>query len=73
MLFLHTGQLNQRMCQIFHEFFLSPISLEQLDLRPRWQLGEIHEESVTDARSMKKTGTHPSLTAQVRSFAEGNC
>jgi len=46
-----------------------------LDLRPRWQLGEIHEEGVTHThkRSLKKTGAHPSLTAQVRSFAEGNC
>ncbi|KAG0566198.1 hypothetical protein M758_7G042000 [Ceratodon purpureus] len=46
-----------------------------LDLRPRWQLGEILEEGVADAhkRSLKKTGTHPSLTAQVRSYAEGNC
>ncbi|XP_024395864.1 probable tRNA N6-adenosine threonylcarbamoyltransferase, mitochondrial [Physcomitrium patens] len=46
-----------------------------LDLRPRWQLGEICEDGLTDThvRSLKKTGTHPSLTAQVRSFAEGNC
>lgn len=49
-----------------------------LDLRPRWQLGEIHEEGLTDGhrRSVKRTGTHLSLTAQVRSSfaeAEGNC
>lgn len=51
------------------------MSTEQLDLRPRWQLGEICEDGLTDThvRSLKKTGTHPSLTAQVRSFAEGNC
>ncbi|BBM98334.1 N6-L-threonylcarbamoyladenine synthase [Marchantia polymorpha subsp. ruderalis] len=46
----------------------------RVDLRPRWQLGEIYEEGQSEARSLKRMGHHQSLTAQVRnrsSEAEG--
>lgn len=37
-----------------------------LDLRPRWQLGEIYAEGQSSARSLKISHVHPSLTAEVR-------
>ncbi|KAJ7557999.1 hypothetical protein O6H91_04G020700 [Diphasiastrum complanatum] len=39
-----------------------------LDLRPRWQLGEIYAEGVSKARSLKSSGGIPSLTAQVQTL-----
>ncbi len=48
------------------------IGWEQLDLRPRWQLGEIYAEGESFACSLKKTGDHPSLTAQVRNYMQGS-
>ncbi|OAE20663.1 hypothetical protein AXG93_154s1370 [Marchantia polymorpha subsp. ruderalis] len=36
----------------------------RVDLRPRWQLGEIYEEGQSEARSLKRMGHHQSLTAQ---------
>lgn len=44
----------------------------RLDLRPRWQLGEIYAEGESFACSLKKTGDHPSLTAQVRNYMQGS-
>ncbi|CAM6128970.1 unnamed protein product [Calypogeia fissa] len=43
-----------------------------LDLRPRWQLGEVLAEGLSEARSLKKAGNHPSLTAQVRTILGGS-
>lgn len=37
-----------------------------LDLRPRWQLGEIYAAGLSSARSLKRAHIHPSLTAEVR-------
>ncbi|KAH7446843.1 hypothetical protein KP509_01G078900 [Ceratopteris richardii] len=37
-----------------------------LDLRPRWQLGEIYAGGLRTARSLKSTNAHPSLTAEMR-------
>ncbi|KAL2651180.1 hypothetical protein R1flu_019308 [Riccia fluitans] len=41
----------------------------RLDLRPRWQLGDIYEEGQSEARSLKRMNQHPSLTAQVCLYA----
>ncbi|KAL3700432.1 hypothetical protein R1sor_018454 [Riccia sorocarpa] len=40
----------------------------RLDLRPRWQLGDIYEEGQSEARSLKRMNQHPSLTSQVRTI-----
>ncbi|KAI5072061.1 hypothetical protein GOP47_0012167 [Adiantum capillus-veneris] len=37
-----------------------------LDLRPRWQLGEIYTEGQRHTRSSKTASVHPSLTAEMR-------
>lgn len=37
-----------------------------LDLRPRWQLGEIYAEGQRNTRSAKTANVHPSLTAEMR-------
>lgn len=41
-----------------------------LDLRPRWQLGEIYSQGVSVARSLKRPSNHPSLTSVVRAYME---
>lgn len=37
-----------------------------VDLRPRWQLGEIYAEGQSNAPSLKTAHVHPSLTAEIR-------
>ncbi|XP_071931395.1 probable tRNA N6-adenosine threonylcarbamoyltransferase, mitochondrial isoform X1 [Coffea arabica] len=43
----------------------------QLDLRPRWPLGEEYAEGRSDARSMRKARIHPSLTSLVQASLLG--
>ncbi|CDO97705.1 unnamed protein product [Coffea canephora] len=43
----------------------------QLDLRPRWPLGEEYAEGRSDARSMRKARIHPSLTSLIQASLLG--
>lgn len=41
----------------------------QLDLRPRWPLGEEYSQGRSEARSLKTARMHPSLTSIIRGSA----
>ncbi|KAG5538585.1 hypothetical protein RHGRI_019234 [Rhododendron griersonianum] len=41
-------------------------SMNQLDLRPRWPLGEEYAEGKSEARSLKTARIHPSLTSMIQ-------
>lgn len=46
--------------------FFNMFFMIQLDLRPRWPLGEEYAEGKSQARSLRRARMHPSLTSIIQ-------